>query len=89
MFNANQDLIKPFFHDWYTRRLTTFQEVKMYQELAFPSWYFDEPTAFMKVTRYLVYNMSGHVTERNPTDLRQWHLPQRLIRELSCAVAIL
>ena len=49
--------------------------------LLFPTWRFDHAEGFARWTSYLAYARSGHITEANPTNLVNYHLPSRLIRE--------
>ena len=50
--------------------------------LAYPCWRFDHAQGFLDVTEYLVYNGVGHLTEQNPVNLVEHHLPPRIIRKL-------
>ena len=87
------DLMNPWFAQWYERQpidrwLREWSPGAAYQDLTkdprcllLPSWRFDNAEAFLKITRYLVYNCSFHVTEANPIGAWQLHMPSRIIRE--------
>ncbi|OCK94025.1 uncharacterized protein K441DRAFT_721942, partial [Cenococcum geophilum 1.58] len=44
------------------------------QQLALPCFVFSHTEGFMKVTKWLAYNCSGHIVEKNPTEHRGIHL---------------
>ena len=52
------------------------------RSLAYPCWRFDHAQGFLDATEYLVYNSVGHLTEQNPVNLVEHHLPPRIIRKL-------
>lgn len=53
------------------------------RSLLYPCWVFDNPKGFLRVTKFLAYHLTGHITEHNPTEFRTLHLPPRVIRKLS------
>lgn len=63
----------------------TLEECEFERQLLFPCWAFDYATGFQYLTRHLAYNMGGHITESNPTRLRETHLPPRVIQQLNAA----
>lgn len=81
LLSAHKSLLYEYFADWYLRHKREIKSVKDYLELLFPAWYFVEPEAFLTATKFLVYSCSGYISERKPTVLKRWHLPQRILRE--------
>ncbi|GES57851.1 hypothetical protein ATEIFO6365_0002078600 [Aspergillus terreus] len=63
----------------------TLPECEFERQLLFPCWAFDYAAGFQYLTRHLAYNMGGHITESNPTRLRETHLPPRVIQQLNAA----
>ncbi|RDK41618.1 hypothetical protein M752DRAFT_267116 [Aspergillus phoenicis ATCC 13157] len=55
------------------------------KEAMYPCFVFDHASAFQEVTKRLVYKSVGHITESNPTDIRQMHLPPRIIQQINAA----
>lgn len=51
------------------------------RQLLFPTWRFDHAKGFARWTRYVAYEMKGHIAEANPTKLYRYHLPMRIIRQ--------
>ncbi|KAL8723802.1 MAG: hypothetical protein Q9181_007186, partial [Wetmoreana brouardii] len=74
------------FNDWFATWYEQ-QNVLMFKsaELLFPTWRFDHAEGFAKWTCDLAYGHTGHITEKNPTELYQYHLPARLIQQLNAA----
>ncbi|KAL8940125.1 MAG: hypothetical protein Q9216_002979 [Gyalolechia sp. 2 TL-2023] len=67
----------PWFANWYAQQPVPPKPA----ELLFPAWRFDHARAFAKCTRDLAYDHIGHIMEKNPSMLHQYHLPSRLIPE--------
>lgn len=55
------------------------------RSLLFPCWIYDYAKGFMRVTKFLAYNSTGHIVEINPTKFYNLHLPPRVIRKSSMA----
>ncbi|KAL1960929.1 hypothetical protein VTO42DRAFT_5913 [Malbranchea cinnamomea] len=51
--------------------------------MLFPCYAFNNAVYFQKLTEFLAYSYPSHITERNPTDLHQLHLPARVIPQLN------
>ena len=73
------ELLLPQFYDfcatWYDKH-TVLDPAKN----SFPTWRFNHAKAFARCTRQMAYNMTGHIMEKNPTKLYNYHLPPRIIR---------
>jgi hypothetical protein len=72
------EVLRPWFAKWYQqncRNATLDQELA--QQLALPCFVFSHAKGFMKVTKWLAYNCSGHIIEKNPTEHRGLHLQPR------------
>ncbi len=70
------------FNDWFAAWYSAHNpELLNAHELIFPTWRFDHAKGFARWTRYLAYETKGHITEKNPTKLYNYHLPPRIIRE--------
>ena len=50
--------------------------------LLFLAWRLDQPKSFLQLSRHAVYSARYHCSERNPTERRDLHLPNRIIRKL-------
>lgn len=76
------DLEVTAFNDWFA---TWYQKANSIvlkpAELLYPTWRFDHAKGFARWTRFMAYNHTGHITEKNPTKLIHYHLPSRLIRK--------
>ena len=76
--------LKEWFEDWYKRKPTIDSKDGKHLEarqLLYPCYRFDHASGFARATKYLAYNSTGHITENNPTDHKELHLPHRMIRE--------
>ena len=72
------------FNDWFAAWYHKHNaELLNPRQLLFPTWRFNHTKAFAHWTRYVAYTGVGHVTERNPTKLYNYHLPSRIIRRFS------
>ncbi|KAI4180475.1 MAG: hypothetical protein LQ346_006986 [Caloplaca aetnensis] len=80
------DLEVTAFNDWFA---TWYQKANSIvlkpAELLYPTWRFDHAKGFARWTRFMAYNHTGHITEKNPTKLIHYHLPSRLIQQLNAA----
>ena len=72
------EVLRPWFAKWYERncRNATLDR-ELGQQLALPCFVFNHAEGFMKVTKWLAYNFSGHIIEKNPTEHRGLHLEPR------------
>lgn len=52
-------------------------------QLLFPTWHFNHAKAFAKCTHDLAYGQVRAITEKNPSDIYEYHLPARQIRKLT------
>ncbi len=77
-YELDVTIFSPWFAAWYSAHNP---ELLKPRELLFPTWRFDHAKAFARWTRYLAYEVKGHITEANPTNLYNYHLPPRIIRE--------
>lgn len=71
-------LAEKWFAQWYEAqgdKISAFSP----RELLYPCYKFNHAPGFYKASRDSVYNVAGHITEHNPTNLRDLHLPQRII----------
>ncbi|PYI02623.1 hypothetical protein BO78DRAFT_453536 [Aspergillus sclerotiicarbonarius CBS 121057] len=59
--------------------------LKFEMQVAFPCYAFDTAAAFQQVTKKLVYTSTGHIMESNPTNIREMHLPPRVVQQLNAA----
>lgn len=55
------------------------------KRLLYPCFKFDCAAGFQTITKQLVYDVDGHIEERNPTHVLQMHLPARVIQQLNAA----
>ncbi|KAG2412945.1 hypothetical protein HFD88_010504 [Aspergillus terreus] len=55
------------------------------KRLLYPCFKFDCAVGFQTITKQLVYDVDGHIEERNPTHVFQMHLPARVIQQLNAA----
>ncbi|KAL5361593.1 hypothetical protein BJX96DRAFT_166010 [Aspergillus floccosus] len=69
---------------WFDQRFTH-QKAKNHRQLLFPCYAFDHGARFQYLTKHLAYSKGGHITESNPTSLREMHLPSRVIQQLNAA----
>lgn len=70
-----------WFDRWDTVHLGSIPGVNTARELLYPTWRLNHATAFARVTKFLVYEGSGHITESYPRDGgTHLHLPPRIIR---------
>ncbi|KAI4087059.1 MAG: hypothetical protein LQ344_007063 [Seirophora lacunosa] len=51
-------------------------------QLLFPTWHFNHAKAFAKCTHDLAYGQVRAITEKNPSDIYEYHLPARQIQTL-------
>ncbi|OCL05664.1 hypothetical protein AOQ84DRAFT_390725 [Glonium stellatum] len=73
------DVLRPWFAKWYERNCRNATLTReLTQQLAFPCFVFNHAEGFMKVTKWLAYNCSGHIIEKNPTEHRGLHLEPRV-----------
>ncbi|KAL8927226.1 MAG: hypothetical protein Q9208_002402 [Pyrenodesmia sp. 3 TL-2023] len=79
-----------WFEEWFDRWDTIHRGstpgVNAVRELLYPTWRLNHATAFARVTKFLAYEDSGHVTESYPRDDgTHLHLPPRIIQQLNAA----
>jgi hypothetical protein len=77
-YNISITLFEKWFTRWYLKKGTAINNISA-NELLFPCWQFNYAAGFLKATRKCVYEMSGHITEENPTEHSELHMPQRII----------
>ncbi|RFU31643.1 hypothetical protein B7463_g4689, partial [Scytalidium lignicola] len=74
--------LEPWFDKWLKKnggpQLSMFRLYEL-RSLRYPCHEFDCAWGFAAVTKRLAYHFNGHITEFNPTDFRNLHLPNRLI----------
>lgn len=61
------------------------------RQLLFPCYFFDHAEAFQHVSKRLVYNTPGHITEMAPTDspsFEPMHMPPIVMRKLKSLTAL-
>ncbi|KAI4143396.1 MAG: hypothetical protein LQ341_002931, partial [Variospora aurantia] len=75
-------LFKAWFADGYTRNAHLLVKPA---ELLFPTWRFDHAKGFAECTRDLAYREVRHITEPNPSNLIQYHLPMAQIQQMNAA----
>ena len=94
-YHINHKRMKPWFEKWYhensemlfscARHLFLSEDSEdedcVASSLLFPSYAFDHPTAFLRVTKHLVYTSKGRISEKNPTDKRHLSTPIRIVRK--------
>lgn len=68
----------PWFEGWYSNAQTS--ESSDNRLLLYPCWRYDHAQGFLDATRKVVYTVESHVTEKNPTELKEFHLPPRVTR---------
>ncbi|KAF2100794.1 hypothetical protein NA57DRAFT_54866 [Rhizodiscina lignyota] len=86
--NAITKRIRAFFSTCYNQQMSPHQytlNIKIARQLLFPTFIFDCASGFQHVTEYLAYNVDRHITELNPTEHYQLHLPHRVINQLNAA----
>lgn len=77
-YDLNIDDLKDWFALWYGMQdLDDFKP----NQLLYPCWIFDHPKGFAVATKRLAYEETGHITEHNPTNHHELHLPSRVIRK--------
>ena len=77
-YDLDVTIFNPWFAAWYSANNPQLLKPR---ELLFPTWHFDHAKGFARWTRYLAYEVKGHITEGNPTKLYNYHLPPRIIRK--------
>ena len=77
-YDLDVTIFKPWFAAWYDAHNPELLEARA---LIFPTWRFDHAKGFARWTRNLAYDVSGHITESNPTKLYMHHLPSRIVRK--------
>ena len=72
------EVLRLWFVKWYERNCRNVTlDRELAQQLALPCFVFSHAEGFMKVTKWLAYNCSGHVVEKNPTEHRRLQLKPR------------
>ncbi|GLA02321.1 hypothetical protein AnigIFM60653_001724 [Aspergillus niger] len=88
-YNIDQKRLSSWFKNWWRhetqKQINTFHYMRFAREAMYPCFVFDHASAFQEVTKRLVYKSVGHITESNPTDIRQMHLPPRIIQQINAA----
>ena len=89
-FQLDVTKFEAWFATWYEKKVnhTVDALVVRARELLYPTWRFNHAKGFAHWTKFLAYNATGHVTESNPTELYNYHLPPRLIRKLSFSLLV-
>ena len=86
-WNMRIGFLKTWYAQWYDNQDIDEDDLDMDEQraLLFPCWRFDHPKGFATATRFLAYNISRHITERNPcrSQCNDLHLPKRIIGKLS------
>lgn len=77
-YELDVTIFNAWFAAWYAAHNP---ELLKARALLFPTWRFDHAKGFARWTRYLAYEVSGHITEANPSKLYNYRLPSRLIRK--------
>lgn len=80
--------LKDWFAKWYQKQPIEHwlrKQAPNPRSLLYPCWVFDHPLGFIRVTKFLAYNCTGHITEHNPTKFYNPHLLPRVIRKFSMA----
>lgn len=79
--------LKEWFADWYDRKPIINDDdgdnkkLLEARQLLYPCYRFNHARGFAIATKYLAYNSTGHITESNPTNHKELHLPSRMIRK--------
>ena len=58
------------------------EDVLDQRQLLFPCWRFNHAQGFATATQFLTYCSFGHITEDNPSEFDDLHLPHRIICKL-------
>ena len=77
-YGLDVTIFNPWFAAWYAAHNAQLLKPR---ELLFPTWRFNHAKGFARWTRYLAYEVKGHITEENPAKLYKYHLPQRIMRK--------
>ena len=76
------DDLKPWFTEWMDQKDYKKLELHEMRELLYPCHEFDHAEGFAFLTMTLAYQMSGHITESNPTTHRAHHLGPNVVGKL-------
>lgn len=84
-YDLNIKDFQEWFEKWYeVRSLYSTAATQLY-----PCYIFQHAPAFAHATQALAYGVNGHITENNPTQHYELHLPGRVIRECCYAPFLL
>lgn len=81
-YNLNIRDLHEWFAEWYEKMARTHPA----QEVLYPLIH---AKGFAAATKALAYGSTGHITESNPTEHKELHLPSRVIRKFSRATPYL
>ncbi|OJJ66348.1 hypothetical protein ASPBRDRAFT_665892 [Aspergillus brasiliensis CBS 101740] len=88
-YNVDQKRLSAWFKNWWKHEsqkpVNKIRYARFAREVMYPCFVFDYAPGFQEVTKRLVYESIGHITENNPTDIRQMHLPPRVIQQVNAA----
>ncbi|GKZ26919.1 hypothetical protein AbraIFM66951_005147 [Aspergillus brasiliensis] len=88
-YNVDQKRLSAWFKNWWKHEsqkpVNKIRYARFASEVMYPCFVFDYAPGFQEVTKRLVYESIGHITENNPTDIRQMHLPPRVIQQVNAA----
>jgi hypothetical protein len=83
------EVLRPWFAKWYERnRRNATPDRELAQQLALPCFVFNHAEGIMKVTKWLAYNCSGRVIEKNPIEHRGLRLEPRAFVGKQCPLLI-
>ncbi|KGO77302.1 hypothetical protein PITC_092620 [Penicillium italicum] len=69
---------------WIEKQPELWEDWEINRQLLFPCHFFDHAKAFQQVSRRLVYNTTGHITEMAPTDspsFKPMYMPSIVMRK--------
>jgi hypothetical protein len=77
-YDLDIKLLRPWFAKWYQQ--PPVKDIDC-EEMIYPCWVFDHAVGFQRVTKYLVYNATRAVVERNPTTVSRLRVRPLITRK--------
>ncbi|KAF9883077.1 hypothetical protein FE257_004111 [Aspergillus nanangensis] len=83
-YGLNFRKLSSWFAKWYGHQDST-KTQNFERKMLYPCYVFNYARGFLAVSKHLVYNVAGHISEVNPTEITQLHIAPRVLQQLNAA----
>lgn len=92
-YDFDRKYLATWFTQWYSWKvgeqpIDNNHRFDLRRQLLFPCYSFNYARGFQILTKNIAYEYSEHITEKNPTNIPQMHLPRRVIRKIPSSTSL-